>query len=323
LLLDTVARAAGDDDSVDVIGDERDGPVTLGRLRTMFGVDHPAWRKIRFVTTSDAGWRREVHARIARADLIILHAAPKDAGFPSWSFAPRGIGSHYWDGFMRTPLSPPATGTGLLQEVCYLHRLRRLADTIVLCSTDHHLVVDRLIAVSGISADAFTVSGDPVTPRLTATDLQLGYLRHARIGMTYEPPGPDRCSGPELIENLGRAMRTAPEHGRSASTLPWSVPDLTGSSDTPRRLPPDGELKLIAHSDVGQLLFIPEGIITELAPSAVLAASAGRNLATSGCKNCGGTVAEIFFFTQGIHPSNTGGTRPRATCQRCGEAQYL
>nr|WP_296073197.1 hypothetical protein [uncultured Actinoplanes sp.] len=115
------------------------------------------------------------------ADVIVLHVSPRDVDLPDFPFPPPGdLADAFAD-------DRPITGRGLLREIGLLHRLGRLPDTIVVCDRRYQPALDDLIALGGISGVATDEHGIAVTPRLTDADREVGLLREAFRGITYDP----------------------------------------------------------------------------------------------------------------------------------------
>lgn len=183
VVLTTLASAVQGLSRLEVVGDPRD-------LHTMETGSIPA-----------AG-----EQRIASADAIVLHVSPKDIDIPDFPFTPvetprlEDLGDAFSE-------DRPITGRGLLREIGLLHTLGRLPDTIVVVDRRYQGPLDDLIALAGIVGEATDAHGIPVTPRLTAADRQVGLLREAFRGITYDY---DPSVAPPLA-GLAAALRTAVE----------------------------------------------------------------------------------------------------------------
>lgn len=160
---------------------------------------------------------------------------------------------------MDSPHARPLTGRGLLREICYLNRLRRLPDTVVVCDADYQPTLDDLIALGGAMGIATDIHGNLVTPRLAAIDKQVGHLRKAYRGITYRRPGGDSPVLPRLADALGTAVQEILDRGRTSERSPADLENLTGTSPSPRPLPPDGKLKIVSRTPVEDVLFLPSG----------------------------------------------------------------
>jgi tetratricopeptide (TPR) repeat protein len=261
VILNSLALALDDHDSVEIVGDSSDRPLVERHWRMAFGTDARPESRINFVTSTEDGWRRDVLDRICRADAIVLFISPRDADFPEFPFPSTTTqigGASDWGRFMDAPLALPLTGPGLLREICYLNRLQRLPDTVVVCASKYQTALDDLIALAGTMGTAVDMADNPVTPKLTAADKQVGHLRKAFRGITYH-----RTDNREIMLNLAQAIRRALREVRAEKhprhTVPWTPQELCGTSPHPRHLPPDNELKVIAFTDVENIFFILPG----------------------------------------------------------------
>jgi hypothetical protein len=183
-----------------------------------------------------------------------------------------------------------------------------------------------LIALAGMMGDAVDMAGNLVTPRLTATDKQVGHLRKAFRGITYQRP--ENC---EIMPNLAHAIQQALHeilaegHPRNAAL--WTPQDLCGTSPHPRRLPPDNELKVIAFTDVENVFFIPSGEIIEIDQREMLGILS-REAVRTGCPYCRAPIDQMFFYTRGLERLGLDNASeqqdwPNAKCQVCGHKSSL
>ncbi|WP_069159963.1 hypothetical protein [Nocardia altamirensis] len=307
---------------IDIVSDLRDRSEIERHWTTAFGASSPTER-INFVASTPDGWRQEILHRIALTDVIVLHVSPKDVNFPEFPFGPPSTklgGDGVWERIMDAPLSRPITGPGLLREVVYLNRLRRLPMTIVICDDRYQETLDDMIALSGLMGDATDLAGNFVTPRFAAIDKQLGHLHKAYRGLTYR-----RLEGAAVLPGLSDAISRTLADMRTADltppTLPWRPQDLVGRSPTPRRLPPDNQPKIIGSTDVEMVLFLPQGEITEIDHREVLTILNREAIAT-GCPYCRAPFDRMFFFVNGLWTAEkraaVGTPDLLAKCQICG-----
>jgi hypothetical protein len=261
---------------------------------------------------------------MTQADVILLNVSPKDIDFPEFPFAPPRV-EFSWSEFMDSPFIRPITGAGLLREVSYLNRMRRLPCTVVVCDEHYHTNFDDLIALAGMMGQATDAAGNFVTPRLTALDKQVGYLSKAYRGITFR-----RDAGETILPVLAASIREVlgcfrTDDGEDES-VPWQPHDLCGRSSLPRRLPPDNELKLISFTDVEDVLFLPSGQITEIEFQDVLAILNAEAIRT-GCPYCHAPLERLFFHIDGLHqpkwPQEAQTAVLRAICQICGHRASL
>src|SRR5205814_10586883 len=119
--------------------------------------------------------------------------------------------------------------------------------------------LDDLIALGGTMGDTTDVHGNLVTPRLTAIDKQVGHLRKASRGITYRHPPNGGALLPEFAAALAPALLEIIAGRGSRERPAVELNNLIGTSTEPRRLPPDGELKIVAFTNVEEVLFLPPG----------------------------------------------------------------
>ncbi|MBM7494197.1 tetratricopeptide (TPR) repeat protein [Micromonospora luteifusca] len=311
------AALDGGSGRIEIVSDQRDRATVEQHWAEAFG-KRPA--PIDFVAPGRDGWRRTVLERMAAADVIVLHVSPKDVDFPEFPFAqPSTELGMDWDRFMDAPMAGPITGGGLLREVSFLNRVRRLPVTVVVCDGRYRDTLDDLIALGGVMGDFTDMAGNWVTPRLAAIDKQVGHLRRAYRGISYR-----RADGEVVVSDLAGALGLALGDLRDADiTLepaPWRPADLCGRSPEPRRLPPDGAAKIVAYTDVEAVLFLPEGEITEIDHREVPAILSRAAIAT-GCPYCRAPIERMFFFVRELmtREQRASGTPDlHAKCQVCG-----
>ena len=94
---------------------------------------------------------------------------------------------------------------------------------------------------------------------------------------------------------------------------------LLGTSPHPRRLPPDGQLKIISHTPVEDLVVIPLFEFVEIPPADIREYFHDEVIAR-GCPRCGGPFDQIFFYANGLTlPAlDLLAERGNGKCQRCG-----
>jgi hypothetical protein len=265
--------------------------------------------------------------RMFAADAIVLYLSPKDVDFPEFPFADAkhqiATGEEMRNALVDAPMSRPITGPGLLREVAYLNRANMLPITVLVCGEQYQGTLNDLIALAGAMGDATDLAGNLLTPRFTATDKQVGHLHKAFRGIGFQPG--------ETASELGAAIRTALADLRAAGItrqpVPWRLRDLWGRSPEPRNLPPDNAAKIIEFSDVEELLFLPEGEITEISRDEMLVVL-DREAIAHGCPYCRAATDRIFFFVEGLHSARelaeTELSTVRARCQVCGRrSSYL
>jgi hypothetical protein len=342
VVLRHLAATLGPDDRVVLLSDARDESALVNAVGD----------RAELVATTDDDWPRVVHAEMAAADAIVLHLSPKDLAFPRisrppdlteefpkdlWEIGPEAGPAHQarvlmalrdfvrrrGDTFDATPLSTIPTGAGLLRELAYLARLNRLARTVVVVDNRHfyHFSLRREEAWRG-AFDGTTVGGQPLTPRLTALEQQLGELRDEIRGVTFSArldgglsPAFSGALGAALADVIGDRPTMSPaERERAIADLPLGVSPL------PRRLPPDGELKIIGATPVEDLVEIPIRQFVEI-PQTDIRRYLTDEIVTRGCPRCGAPLDQVFFYTRGlvIPPlDQIGNYDTHGKCQACG-----
>lgn len=358
VVLTALAAALEAQDRIVLVGDGQGKAAIADGWDRVLGADPAFDQQVCYVQSTEESWPAAVLREICAADVIVLHLSPKDLQekfprvsrpadlqekFPRDAFeasqkpagsagqergrqALRAFEHERWRVFTQTPLGALPTGAGLLREIAYLDRLNKLERTIVVTDNRYyHHICQRITNATIGAADAFTVAGGFPSPRLTGLEQQLRHLRHIR-GVTFS--GPDESQG--LAEHFAAALRaelvklsrTYPTMSSDARTR--AIADLPlGRSDSPRRLPPDGDLKVVRHTAVEKILYIPTGEIVEISlddMGTVLSAEA----VDTGCPKCGAPLSEIFFYVTGLQYQNIrAGTAlreawPSGKCQRCG-----
>ncbi|MBB5856462.1 hypothetical protein ACFQ05_26640 [Amycolatopsis umgeniensis] len=328
VVLNSLAHAVRDTAVIEIVGDLRDRVVMEASWREAFGHDVAMVDIVELLPSTREAWRRDVLSRIEAVDGVVLHISPKDIDFPEFPFGPPiyEMSGDRWEQFMDSPLARPITGRGLLREICYLNRLQRLPDTVVVCDARYQPTLDDLIALGGTMGDATDIRGNLVTPRLTAIDKQVGHLRKAYGGVTYRHPPNGGALLPEFAAALAPTLlEVIASHG-SRERPTAELNNLLGTSATPRRLPPDAELKIVAFTNVEEVLFLPPGELTEISHKE-MGQILNREAARLGCPYCRARLSEIFFFTRGLqrHGLKGDGERdwPNGICQVCGRKSSL
>jgi hypothetical protein len=328
VVLNSLALAVRDEAMVEIVGDLRDLHTMETTWREAFGAGVPMTDVVDLIPSTRDAWRRDVLRRIDDVDAIVLHISPKDLDFPDFPFAPPNteLGDGFWDRFMDGPHALPITGRGLLREICYLNRLRRLPDTVVVCDARYQPTLDDLIALGGMMGSATDIYGNFITPRLTAIDKQVGHLHKAFCGITYQHTGNDDAVLPRLASALTAALLEIIVRGRSRERPPFDLDNVLGTAASPRPLPPDGELKILAYTNVEEVLFLPSGQLVEIS-NEEMTRILSREATRTGCPYCRARLSEMFFFTRGLrrHGLGDGGEKdwPNAICQVCGHKSSL
>ncbi|WP_344511756.1 hypothetical protein [Dactylosporangium maewongense] len=273
---------------------------------------------ITFVECTYEEWKRVIHHEISTADCVLLYIAPKEDDFPTMKG--REAAFPRMERYYSSPFKDLVTGSGLLREVLYLDRLQMIERTIIICNEEDTSYIESMIALTSTNTLFFmsTAQGPRApTPRLWALDRQLARLRHAAgtVPFTSHDTASIRS---RFASNLRRQVKRAIKrqsdgHGRTEAMDP-SAPLPINVSDDPRRLPPDGELKIVSHTNVEDLIVIPNGEIMEVPPRKAQDMLSGR-ATRKGCPTCKGAVERIFFYIYGLrwNPDE----HVRAKCQRC------
>jgi hypothetical protein len=330
VIVNSLALALDATDRIEVVGDTRDRELATEHWQKAFGQHSRPESHIDFIVSTRTDWRRKIMERIHEADAIVLFISPKDLDFPEFSFSPSRTefgGASDWERFMDEPMTHPLTGQGLLQEISYLNRLQRLPHTVVVCDAKFQPTLDDLIVLGGMIGYAVDLAGNLITPKLTATDKQVGHLRKAFRGITYQRPDPHRPTMPLLADAIRDALTDMAAAGSTRHQPPWKLEDLAGASPEPRRLPPDNELKIIAFSDVEKVFFIPSGEIIQL-DELEMRHILNRTAVRTGCPYCRAPMEKMFFYTRGLTRLGLGNASgendwPNAKCQVCGSKSSL
>lgn len=286
---------------------------------------------IDYVESDDESWRSAVHQRISEASCIVLHLSPKDDDFPELKLPETPTATRFMDQmdeYYRAPLMRPSSGSGLLYEVAFLSRLDSMRRTVLLCAESDLKHIQTLISSAHAAGmDIFRRDGsrlEPWRPRLTALDNQLIELKNVHSAVTYsqENLGGLRKSWltrrwkSRLVFTLNLELRKVLVHTwRTGDSPAINYATLLGKSPKPRRLPPDGELKVIQFSNVEDLLIIPRGELIEVNRDDVRRLLSAEALGR-GCPYCQASVDDIFFHHDGLEIVPTPFIRGK--CQRCG-----
>ena len=338
VVLTALAAALEAQDRIVLVGDGQDKAAISDGWQRVLGPEPAFDRQVSYVRSSEENWRAAVLREICVADAIVLHLSPKDLAFPPVS-RPPDLRAQFPPGalderlrvFTETPLGQFPTGIGLLHEIVYLTWLNKVEQTIWVTENRYYRQVSERIrmAITGLG-DVFTAGGQPLSPRMTALEQHLAYLKEIP-GLPF--PGPDefrsraRRFTAALHAELTRLSRTHPPmppevRERAVASLPL------GRSDRPRRLPPDGKPKVIRYTAVEKLVFIPTLDIVEISLNdarTVLSAEA----ADAGCPMCGAPLSNVFFYVTGLRYQGIHGREalrnayPRGKCQSCGRTHDL
>jgi tetratricopeptide (TPR) repeat protein len=308
---------------IEIVSDQRDRDAIEHHWSAAFGA-RPSSERIDFITAPREGWRRVVLERMAATDVIVLHLSPKDVDFPEFPFGPSvnqiPTGEDFWKEYVNAPMSRPITGPGLLREVSYINRTNMLPITVVVCDERYQGTLNDLIALSGAMGDATDLAGNFITPRLAAIDKQVGHLRTAYRGISFQRRE-DVPVLPDLAAAIRRALADMRAEKITRRPMPWRLQDLSGRTSEPRGLPPDNKAKIVAFSDVEDVLFLPQGEITEISHGEMLTVL-DREAIAHGCPYCQAPIDRIFFFVDGLKTvkerSEAGLSHVRARCQICG-----
>jgi hypothetical protein len=330
VVLTSLAAALEARDRIVLVGDGQDKAAIAEGWEHVLGAGQAFGRQVGYVQSTAESWPVAVLREMCAADAIVLHLSPKNLWFPRVSHPPdlrekfpeEVPAAERWRVFTETPLGALPTGAGLLREIAYLDRLNKVERTIVVTDNRHYRHICQRIsnAIMG-AADAFTVDGGFLSPRLTALEQQLVHLRGVR-GVTFSGPADSRGLAEHFAAALRAELRTYPAMSPDARRR--AVAELPlGRSDSPRRLPPDGELKVIRYTPVEDLIFIPTGDIVEISLDDV-GTALSADVVDASCPTCGAALAEIFFYVTGLKYQDIHGgpalreAWPSGKCQRCG-----
>jgi hypothetical protein len=326
-VLQNLAAALKPEDRIVVLSDARDEDVLAA-----------IGDRLELITTTDADWTRAVHKQIATADAVVVHLSPKTGSFPRRSLSPhRPVAGHDWTAAMTagslayesTPVGEIPTGAGVLREFSYLERLERLDRTVAVADNAHfyHLVERASTASLGDGITPYHYDGTVAQPKVSVLERQLASLMAEARGVTFTASTGGGLS-PAFVSALATALadvvrdRPPPTDDERCA----AVRDLPlGVSPQPRRLPPDGELKVISYTPVEDLLYIPRGAIVEISRSAV-EAYLTKETAAHGCPRCDAPLSSVFFYTPDASRAedpDLSKANVRGKCQSCGRLSYV
>jgi hypothetical protein len=324
-VLRNLAAALTPEDRIVVLGDARDDDVLAA-----------AGDRLEWFATTDADWTRTVHEQIATADAVIVHLSPKTGSFPRWSRSPhRPIAGADWGTAMTagslayeaTPVGEIPTGAGVLREFSFLKRLDRLDRTVAVADNAHfyHLVERARTASLGDGMTLYHHTGTVALPKVSVLERQLASLMAEAPGVTFTAGG---GLSPAFVSALATALAdvvgdrpppTDDERRAAVRDLPLGI------SPRPRRLPPDGELKVISYTPVEDLLYIPRGEIIEISGS-VVEAYLTHETAAHGCPRCDAPLSSVFFYSPDADRADNpdlSKANVRGKCQSCGRISYV
>ena len=326
-VLRNLAAALKPEDRIVVLSDARDEDVLAA-----------VGDRLELLATTEDDWMRSVHEQIATADAVVVHLSPKTGSFPQQSRSPhRPVAGDDWTAAMTagslryesTPVGEIPTGAGVLREFSYLERLERLDRTVAVADNAHfyHLVERASTASLGGGMTMYHYDGTVAQPKVSVLERQLASLMAKARGVTFTA-GADGGLSSAFVSALATALaevvgdRPPPtDHERRAA-----VRDLPlGVSPQPRRLPPDGELKVISYTPVEDLLDIPRGAIVEIPRSAV-EAYLTQETAAHGCPRCDAPLSSVFFYTPDAGRADDpdlSKANVRGKCQSCGRLSYV
>jgi len=283
-----------------------------------FGDDQPFDDHIEYKQSGDRQWRRLVHQEISQADCVLLFMEPKGRKFPRLHSPKigKGLAADYW---AARPIQQ-STGSGLLYEIAYLERLKKIKRTIILCEARNTSHVRQLIHQSFLHMPAgfVLIRAGPdrwrvPTPRFSALDMQIGSLHDSQaiVEFKYKDLRNLHSQFSTTLNSLIERVCSKPRTGRGVS--PQASAMLLGRSDEPRRLPPDSARKIIQFTNVEDIIRIPPLELTEVSPDEVphLLSEESPRI----CPYCEQSLSRIFFYVFGLHRSPDDFVLGR--CQHC------
>lgn len=284
-----------------------------------------------YLQSDDNQWRRLVNLEISKADLIFLFLAPKGDTFPRFrkstfwgiqntlnrnpnSFGYKRFEKHFWP----APLEK-SSGSGLLHEVAYLERLKKIKRTIVICDSKHYAYVTDWIELAissrvGMFLRVTRWGAKDITPRLSALDAQIAHLRNAAGIVPFrrrDLKNPHNPQFPSILKSLVELVCSKPRTARGIG--PEACQILLGRSTSPRRLPPDGAQKIIQFTNVENLIEIPPYKLIDISHEEVWEVLGGKE-ASRGCPICSAALRSIFFYTEGLRRRPDEEIRGRCQC---------
>jgi hypothetical protein len=305
-----------------VIG-SRDSEIALqAQWQKRFGNDLPFSDHIEYKQSDDSQWRRLVHQEISQADCVLLFMEPKGSKFPRLrppKIGPPKIGKGFIVDYIAQTVQQ-STGSGLLHEIAYLERLRKIKRTIVLCQARNTSHVRQLIYQSSLHLPAGFVFAKTrrghwraPTPRFSALDMQVGTLRNAAgvVEFRYKDLKNLHSQFPAILKSTIERVCSKPRAERTGS---GARAVLLGRSDKPRRLPPDGKRKIIQFTNVEDIVRIPPLELIEVSHDEVPSLLSEES--TRSCPYCERPLVHIFFYVLGLH-RNPDDEFVLGRCQRC------
>jgi len=356
VVLTAIAAALESRGRIVLVGDGQDEAALAAGWDRVLGAPRGFDDRVEYVHSTGEDWTTTVLRQMCVADTVVLHLSPKGLWFPQ-VFRPPDLRQRFPQQALATlqqsaspaeqeaarqalgafeeerlrvlratPLAALPTGAGLLREISYLIRLNLLDRTIAVADNRYYPHICHRVSGALLgSAEAFTVEGSFASLRLTALEQQLAHLRGVQ-GVTFSGPADTasvaRNFAAAIRAELDSLFRTSPTLSQEARRK--AVADLpVGRSDSPRRLPPDDELKVIRYTAVEDLIFIPTGDIVEVALEDIRAILSD-DAANGGCPKCGAPLSEIFFYVTGLKYQSLRDAAalrqawPNGKCQRCG-----
>ncbi|WP_138757679.1 hypothetical protein [Modestobacter altitudinis] len=220
--------------------------------------------------------------------------------------------------FFSAPLMDLITGPSVLHEIAYLERLNLLPRTILWIHRSHAGYLLRIMAHALPHGGGWFKRVDAthvraLTPRLSARNRQLGKLcgRHGMVLHRSRDVKTYPRRSKSLLELRDQVLLVLSKERRIKSHFQPTTNALVGKSPLPRRLPPDGELKVIQFVNVEDLMRIPPFRISDVDPATVLKSLSADSIAL-GCPSCQCPIKQIFFYTRDREHSIV-----RGRCQEC------
>ncbi len=304
-LIISLAMIIADVGRLVVLGSQNDGIALQVQWQKRFGNNPTFSDHIEYTQSSESQWRRLVHEEISKADCILLFIEAKGRRFPK--LRTLRIRKGHTEDFFMGPFLKQSTGFGLLREISYLKRLKKVRRTIILCRSRNASHVARLIDTASV---ILPVAGNGLAmmqgrsrvllPHFSALDLQVGNLDNAAGLLAFkrsELKNPHSQFSITLKSTVNRVCSKPRNRGGTGSGVNAI---LLGRSNKPRRLPPDGERKIIQFTNVEDMVLIPSYELTEVSHDEVSRLLSDEG-AARGCPYCKGPLANIFFYVRGLH----------------------
>jgi hypothetical protein len=281
-------------------------------------------RFVQFVNATENTWRRIIMEQIISADAIVIRFTPKSLEFPQLIRPTPMINSDFAE-YYKSGHQEIHTGAGLLSEIAYCSRLGVLKKCFLLVNDWQINELDEVMRLTSLgTGDIFKFNGTfammPQRPRFTALDFQIASLREVNTALSL-PKRNILFSNFEYINILmielskriveifnSNFPKQSIETRQNQGYLDYGV------CNTPKKVFPDYELKVIKHTPVENLLALSPGQLIELDYDLVIQ-DHDLEAQNAICPYCKSEKGFLFFYQYGHIISKT--SPVRCKCQFC------